>query len=105
MATVDDVLASPALCGLHRISRNGGERDVATVWLAEQFSDVNQAPADSLVFLGRVASATATDYRLDMAVRWAAIRGVAAVAAFSERPWRPPITALDIAGRAGIALV
>jgi DNA-binding PucR family transcriptional regulator len=105
MATVDDVLTSPALRGLRRISRNGGERGVATVWLAEQFSDVNQAPADSLVFLGRVASATATDYRLDMAVRWAAIRGVAAVAAFSEGPWRPPITALDIAERAGIALV
>jgi sugar diacid utilization regulator len=105
MASVDDVLTSPALPGLLRISRNGGDRDVRTVWLAEQFSDLNQAPAGSLVFLGRVASATATDYRLDMALRWAAIREVAAVAAFSAQPWRPPMTALDIADRSGIALV
>jgi sugar diacid utilization regulator len=105
MPSVDDVLTNPALCGLHRISRNGGDREVATVWLAEQFSDVNQAPARSLVLLGRVASATASDYRLDMALRWAAIRDVAAVAAFSAQPWQPPMTALDIAERAGIALV
>jgi len=105
MPSVDNVLTNPALPGLRRISRNGGERDVATVWLAEQFSDVNQAPPGSLVFLGRVASATASDYRLDMALRWAAIRDVVAVAAFSAQPWRPPMTALDIAERAGIALV
>jgi len=105
MPSVDAVLTNPALPGLCRISRCGGERDVATVWLAEQFSDVNQAPAGSLVFLGRVVSATVGDYRLDMALRWAAIRDVVAVAAFSAHPWRPAITALDIAERAGIALV
>ena len=33
--------------------------------------------------LSRAASAAATDYRLDMALRWAAIHSVAAVAAFS----------------------
>lgn len=105
MPSVDDVLTSPALPGLRRISRAGGGRDVTMVWLAEQFSDVNQAPAGSLVFLGRVTSAAANDYRLDMALRWAAIRDVAAIAAFSPQPWRPPVTALDIAERAGIALV
>ncbi len=105
MPSVDNVLSNPTLPGLCRISRNGGERDIATIWLAEQFSDVNQAPAGSFVLLGRVASATASDYRLDMALRWAAIRDVVAVAAFSAQPWRPPMTALDIAERAGIALV
>lgn len=105
MPSVDAVLTNPALPGLRRISRNGGERDVAAVWLAERFSDVSQAPAGSLVFLGRVASATASDYRFDMALRRAATRDVAAVGAFSAQPWRPPMTALDIAERAGIALV
>ena len=51
------------------------------------------------------ASAEVTDYRLDMALRWAAIHRVAAVAAFSAEEWRPAVTAMDIAGQADIALV
>ena len=47
--------------------------------------------------LSRAASAAATDYRLDMALRWAAIHSVAAVAAFSAERWQPPVTAADIA--------
>jgi sugar diacid utilization regulator len=105
MPSVDEILASPPLAGLRRVSRRGGDRQVVTVRLAEQFSDLNPAPAGSLVILSRAASAAATDYRLDMALRWAAIHNVAAVAGFSAGHWQPPVTAADIADRADIALV
>jgi sugar diacid utilization regulator len=105
MPSVDEILASPPLAGLRRVSRRGGDRQVVTVRLAEQFSDLNPAPAGSLAILSRAASAAATDYRLDMALRWAAIHNVAAVAGFSAGHWQPPVTAADIADRADIALV
>jgi sugar diacid utilization regulator len=105
MPSVDEILASPPLSGLRRVTRRGGDRQVVTVRLAEQFSDLNPAPAQSLVVLSRAASAVATDYRLDMALRWAAVHNVAAVGCFSDGLWQPPVTAVDIAERADIALV
>jgi sugar diacid utilization regulator len=105
MPSVDEILASPPLAGLQRVSQSGGGRDVAAVRLAEQFADLNAAPPASLVILSRTASAAATDYRIDMAMRWAAIHDVAAVAGFSQQRWQPPVTAADIADRAGIALI
>jgi len=105
MASVDEILASSPLAGLRRVSRGGGARQVALVRLAERFADLDQAPAASFAVLSRSASAEVTDYRLDMALRWAAIHRVAAVAAFSAEQWRPTVTAMDIAGRSDIALV
>src|SRR6202034_2372124 len=83
MPSVDEILASPPLSGLRRVTRRGGNRQVVTVRLAEQFSDLNPAPARSMVILSRAASAAATDYRLDMALRWAAVHNVAAVGCFA----------------------
>src|ERR1700758_253927 len=94
MPTVDEILAGSPLAGLRRISPGGGDRGGTVVRLAERF-----------VVLSRLASAEVTDYRLDMALRWAAIRRVAAVAAFSAEAWQPAVTALDIAEHADIALV
>ena len=105
MPTVDEILASSPLAGLRRVSRGGGDREIALVRLAERFADLDNAPATSLVVLSRAASAEVTDYRLDMALRWAAVNRVTAVAAFSAEQWRPTVTAMDIAGRAGIALL
>ena len=105
MTSVDDILAGSPLSGLRRISRRGGERKVTAVRLAERFAELDDAPADSFVVLSRAASAEITGYRLDMALRWAAINGVAAVAAFAADEWQPAVTALDIAGPAEIALV
>jgi sugar diacid utilization regulator len=105
MTSVDEILAGSLLSGLRRISRAGGDRKVIAVRLAERFAELDDAPADSFVVLSRVASAEITGYRLDMALRWAAINGVAAVAAFDAEEWRPAVTALDIAGPAEIALV
>ncbi len=105
MPTIDAILATGPLSGLARVTRRGGDQQVSGVRLAEQFADLAQAPAGSFVILGRAASASATDYRLDMGLRWASIQGVAAVAAFSPSGWRPTATAADIAERADMALV
>jgi sugar diacid utilization regulator len=103
--SVDEILAGSPLSGLRRVSRGGGDRKVRVVRLAERFAELDDAPAGSFVVLSRLASAEVTGYRLDMALRWAAIHHVAAVAAFSAEEWQPAVTALDIAGRADIALV
>jgi sugar diacid utilization regulator len=105
MPSVDEIIASPQLTGLARVSRGGGAREVRDVRLAEQFADLAQAPAGSVVVLGRSASEDATDYRFDMGLRWAALQGVAAVGAFSGSRWRPTATAADIAERSGMALI
>ena len=105
MTSVDEILAGSPLSGLRRVSRGGGDRKVTAVRLAERFAELDDAPADSFVVLSRVASAEITGYRLDIALRWAAINGVAAVAAFAAEQWKPAVTALDIAGPAEIALV
>src|SRR5262252_3870417 len=105
MPSVDEILASSPLAGLCRVSGSGGGRQVALVRLAESFTDLDRAPAASLVILSRLASAEVSDYRLDMALRWAAIHQVAAVAAFADKPWQPTVTARDIAARADIALI
>ena len=107
MPSIDEILASSPLAGLQRVSPSGGDRQVALVQLAENFTDLDSAPAASLVVLSRHASDQISDYRLDMALRWAAIHDVAAVAAFSAEAehWQPTMTARDIAARAGIALI
>jgi sugar diacid utilization regulator len=105
MPSMDEILASSPLAGLQRVSAGGGDRPVALVRLAESFTDLDRAPAESMVILSRFASAEVSDYRLDMALRWGAIHRVAAVAAFSAEPWQPTVTARDIAARADIALV
>src|SRR6266550_5093290 len=105
MPTVDEILAGSPLAGLRRISPGGGDRGVTVVRLAERFAELDDAPAGSFVVLSRQASDEVTDYRLDMALRWAAVRRVAAVAAFSAAVWQPAVTALDIAVHADIALV
>src|SRR5215472_7792562 len=105
MPSLDEILASSPLAGLRRVSASGGDRQVALVQLAESFTDLDRAPAETLVILTRFASAEISDYRLDMALRWGAIHRVAAVAAFSAEPWQPTVTARDIAARADIALI
>src|SRR5215471_1816593 len=105
MPTVDEILAGSPLAGLRRVSRSGGDREVTVVRLAERFAELDHAPHTSMVILSRAASAEVTDYRLDMALRWASIHQVAAVAAFAAERWRPTVTVTDIAGRSDIALV
>src|SRR5215470_14226390 len=69
MPSIDEILASSPLAGLGRVSASGGDRQVALVRLAESFTDLDRAPAASLVILSRLASAEVSDYRLDIAAR------------------------------------
>jgi sugar diacid utilization regulator len=103
--TVDQLLASPALRGLGRVNDAGGAREIRRVGLAEVFADLERAPAASLVVLTRALAVETSDYRMDVALRAASSRGVAAVAAISEQPWRLPATAVWIADRADIGLI
>lgn len=105
MTSVDHVLEQLSVAALQRVSRGGSSRPLAAVRLAEQFTELNQAPALSLVILSRAASEAAADYRLDLALRWAAVRGVSAIGVLSVAGWIPSATASDIADRADIALV
>src|SRR5215472_3265860 len=105
MPAVDSVLESPVLSRLARVSVRGGDREIEQIRLAEQFAELGEAGPGSLVLLGREASAAATDYRFDMGLRWAALQGVAAVAAFASARWQPTVTAADIAERVGLALI
>lgn len=106
MPTVDTLLRAAALDGLRRVSKNGGDREIRQAWLAESLQALEHAPPGSFVLLSAAASAEADGgYRLDMSLRWVALRGIPAVAAFAEGPWTPSATAADIAERAGIALV
>jgi sugar diacid utilization regulator len=105
MTSVEMILAAPPLAGLVRVNKVGGDREVTDVRLAERLADMENALPGSLIILGRDASESTADYRFDMALRWAALGGVAAVAAFGHEQWRPPATALDIAIRAELALI
>jgi sugar diacid utilization regulator len=105
MTSVDHVLEQLSVAAMRRVSRGGGGRQLAAVRLAEQFTELNQAPALSLVILSRTASEAAADYRLDLALRWAAVRGVSAIGVLSGAGWIPSATASDIADRADIALL
>lgn len=104
MPTLESVLASPELEGLRRAG--GHDRaSVRQVQLAERLADLEQAAAGSLVVLSRTASAEAAGYRLDVALRRAGVRGVAAVMVLASDSWQPSATAIDIAERAGLALL
>jgi sugar diacid utilization regulator len=102
---VDSLLSNPTLPALRRLTRRGGQQSVGRVFLAEAVRDVEQAPSEGLVILSRTASSEAIDYRLDMALRWASLRGAVAMAIFSSAGIQTSITALDLAERTGLTLI
>jgi sugar diacid utilization regulator len=104
MPTVAAMLASPELEGLRRV---GGDvrASVRRVRVAEQLVDLERAGEGALVVLSRTASVEAADYRLDVALRRAGVYGVAAVVVLAPDSWQAPTTAVDIAERAGLALL
>lgn len=103
--TLDSMLSNPTLPVLRRLTQRGAQRSVSRVFLAETVRDVEQAPSESLIILSRTASSEAIDYRLDMALRWASLRGAVAMAIFSSAGIPTSITALDVAERTGLTLI
>jgi len=65
VASVDEILKSPALPPLQRVSDRGGDRVVGDVRLAERLRDLHEAPEAAFVVLARGASAEVVDDRLD----------------------------------------
>jgi len=108
VATVDELLRGEGLAGAERVSVSGGLRRPATVQLVERVEELGEAPAESMAFLGAVCAASTNGYEVDVGLRLAAARRVAAIVAprSPENRWtEPSATALDIARRADIALV
>jgi len=105
MPSVRDLLQSPSLKGLRDVADAGSARSVRSVAFIEHLSEVEGVPAESLVVLSRHGSAAITDYQLDVALRWIAIRQAAGLAVVTDELWRPSVTALEIARREAIALL
>ncbi len=106
MPTVADLLADPALGPLSLLPTAGrGGRRVARVAFAERLRDVEIAPPDSFVILGRGASEQADSYRFDVTVRRAADSGVAALTVLAHVAALLPRSALSVAAREDVAIV
>lgn len=103
MRTVTDLLAAPALRDVLR-QLAGPEREAAAAVLCEELDELAGAPAGAVVLLTAGASRTASGYRLDMALRVAGSRSVAAVVLTDGRT-EMPATALTIADRALVAVL
>lgn len=88
--------------GLVEVMAGPHDREVRSVWLAEDLREVGEAPPQALVLLGRTASRDAQGYKLDIAMR--RLDDVAGLILQSEAP-RPSLSALALARREGLALV
>lgn len=105
MITAETLLAAPPVARLVEVVvPPSAESRVERVVLVEDARALRDAPARATVVLGRGASAEATKYRLDIALRVAASRGVSVVV-FTGTPVDVSPTALRIAERGSVALV
>jgi sugar diacid utilization regulator len=80
LPTIDSLLALLGPGRLRLLNEVGVDRSVRSVSLAETVAAVGDASADALVLLTRAASAEATTYRFDVALRRGGDRGIAGVA-------------------------
>ena len=88
--------------GLVELLAGSPEREIRTVWLAEDLRDVTDCPPQALVLLGRVASGEAQGYKLDVALR--RLGDIAGLVLQSQAP-RPSLSALALARREDLPLV
>jgi sugar diacid utilization regulator len=103
---VSDLLHTPGL----RLERIDGDGDghgssVESVFLAERLFDVMDAPRRCVVVLTADACAGAERYHLDMALRMAASRDVAAIILTRAPAGEATSTSLHTARRVGVALL
>jgi sugar diacid utilization regulator len=105
MATVAELLGAPALSELRCVAGRPHGRQVRSVTLVQEVDRLAHAPAGSFAILAGPQLTGETDYRLDMVLRLAGAREVAAVALALDEGGRVPTTAALIAERAGLAIV
>ncbi|MGH7642397.1 MAG: PucR family transcriptional regulator [Candidatus Dormibacteria bacterium] len=103
--TLESILLNPTMPVLRRWTNGGDQSRVSRTFLAESLRDVEGAPAESLIVVSRRGSRDAGDYRLDVAIRWASLRGAVAIALFGSTAIHQSITALDLAERSQLSLI
>lgn len=101
---VSDLLQTPGVL-LECIVGDADGSSVESVFLAERLFDVMDAPGRSVVVLTADACAGAERYHLDMALRMAASRGVAAIILPRAPIGEATSTSLHTARRVGVALL
>jgi sugar diacid utilization regulator len=99
-----ELLQTPGL-SLECIAGDVGDSSVESVFLAERLFDLMHAPGRSVVVLGADACAGAERYHLDMALRMAASRDVAAVILTEAPGGEVTVTSRHTARRLGVALL
>jgi sugar diacid utilization regulator len=105
MHDVGELLAHFSRGQLRPVVEAGMERFVRSVSLAETLADVQHAQPDAIVLLTRAASADATTYRFDVALRHGAERGMAAVALTADAAETLPRSPQAICERGHVGLL
>jgi sugar diacid utilization regulator len=106
MRNVADVLADPGLRDVRVLAGDPSSGQVAVVRLVEDIDRPGALPPKAFVILGTSASAAASGYRLDIALRRAAGQGVSAVLLTGPAaPERVAATAGALAQRSGVVLL
>ncbi|HEX7297547.1 MAG TPA: helix-turn-helix domain-containing protein [Solirubrobacteraceae bacterium] len=85
------------------MTETGGECEIESVSMVEDLGELNEAPPNSIVILGREASAEAFSYRFDMGLRLALHRQVSAIVVTAPSALGP--SARAIAERMDIGLL
>lgn len=103
--SVSELMAGLEIGELLAVVAGEGERSIESVRLAEDISELADAPAGAVVLLSASASTQAASYRFDIALRLAATTGVAAVVVTVADAVDLSTTARAIAQRAGLTVL
>jgi sugar diacid utilization regulator len=105
MPFVAQLLEAPALSRLRYLGGNPTGREVESVTLVHGLQDLRKTDEGAFAVIADPRFDGGTDYRIDIAMRLAGSRSVAAVALNLQPPERVPSTAERIAQRAELAIV
>ncbi len=105
LPSIDILVAALGPNRLRPLTDAGADRIVRMIALAETLAAVDDAPPESLVLLTRAASADATTYRFDVALRRGAERGVAGIVLAAEAGEALPRSARAIGVRSRVGLL
>jgi sugar diacid utilization regulator len=106
VASLAQLVASPTLRSrLSFVARPSSDVEVERVALIEDLGDIERVREGAIVLLTHTASAAASTYRFDMALRMARGRRVAALVLPASEAARMTPTAAAVADRSGTALL
>src|SRR5215218_8068606 len=103
MATVDQLLRTPAARGLTLMAGPWDARRVEAVTIVDAIDELPESPRGAFAILTRHASSLAAGYELDVALRIGADREIAALAVYGKS--MTSITAIRLADRSRVALL